>query len=169
MKPVRKTPVPILLFMSVFLLVLLAPPRSGSSSPVPPVPSSKRWIRPDTGERQRAQDLYRLTRREHPRLHWDACLARKAFLRAKQLVIEGRFEHEDPRTGENPAWEMVGRCYGHLVAAGENLAKGVDTPENIHKALMASATHRKNIIDPRFERIGVGCYDSVCVELFAGF
>ena len=169
MNPIRRTATPILLFISAILLVLLVPPRSSSSAPLPPPPSSKRFVRPDTAERQRAQDLYRLTRKEHPRLHWDACLARKAFLRAKQLVIEGRFEHEDPRTGENPAWGMVGRCYGYLLAAGENLAKGVDTPENIHKALMASATHRKNIMDPRFERIGVGCYNEVCVELFAGF
>jgi uncharacterized protein YkwD len=168
----RKIVLPVVLLIT---LVLLGVPMARSSSPLPPYPSSKRTVRPDADERQKALEIYQLTKKEHRNLHWDACLGRKAFLRAKQLVIRGYFEHKDPRTGENPAWEMVSHCFScrspgeNLASAGENLVKGMDTPENIHKALMSSPTHRKNILDPRFERIGVGCYDYICVELFAGF
>jgi uncharacterized protein YkwD len=164
-KQMRKIAAPVLLLL---LIALLAPELARSSSPLPPYPSNKRSVRPDASERQKAQDLYQLTKRENRKLHWDPCLARKAFMRAKQLVTQGYFDHKDPRTGKNPAWELVSHCFPYR-AAGENLAKGIDTPENIHKALMASSTHRKNIMDPRFERIGVACYDYVCVELFAGF
>ena len=148
--------------------VMLAPPLARPSSPLPTYPADRRAIRPDTGERQRAQGLYLLTRGANRNLHWDACLARKASLRAKQLVTQGYFDHRDPATGRNPAWELVTRCFS-CRSAGENLAKGRDTPENIHKALMASSTHRRNIMDPRFQRVGIACYDDVCVELFAGF
>ena len=165
MRLMKRMAVPLLLLTTAALFA----PFVRSSPASPPPPSNRRYIRPDAAERQRAQDLYQLTKKEHRSLHWDECLARKAFLRAKQLSIQGYFEHEDPRTGENPAWQMVRNCYEGLRSAGENLAKGEDTPENIHKALMSSATHRKNIMDPHFERIGVGCFDDVCVELFAGF
>lgn len=168
----RKTILPIIL-PAVLALFWAMPARSSPS--LPPNPPGSRSVRPDAAERQKARDLYILTKNEHRSLYWDACLARKAFLRAKQLVVEGYFDHKDPRTGKNPAWKMVNQCFGYclpgenLVWAGENLAKGMDTPENIHRALMSSATHRKNIMDPHFERIGVGCYDYICVELFAGF
>jgi uncharacterized protein YkwD len=87
---------------------------------------------------------------------------------------EGYFEHEDPKTGKNPVWKVVSLCVrakraGAGAPAGENLAKGIDTPENIHRALMQSPTHRKNILDPRFNHVGVGCCGEICVELFAGF
>ncbi len=135
-------------------------------APLPPYPSNKP-SRPDVSELRRAEDLYMMLRKENRRLHWDQCLARKAFIRAKQLVVYGYFDHEDPRTGKNPAWDLVWRCF-QCAYAGENLAKGMDTPENIHKALMNSPTHRKNIMNPNYDRVGVGCYDYVCVELFAG-
>jgi uncharacterized protein YkwD len=165
-KQMKKIAAPVLFLI---LVMLLAPILARPSFSSPPYPSNKRSIRPDASERQKAQDIYQLTKRENRKLHWDPCLARKSFLRAKQLVIQGYFDHKDPRTGRNPAWEMVRHCYSCPVAAGENLVKGLNTPENIHNALMASSMHRKNIMDPRFERIGVGCYDYVCVELFAGF
>ena len=84
-----------------------------------------------------------------------------------QLVHDGYFDHEDPRTGTNPVWQAIGDCYS-CRWGGENLVKGMEDPENIHEALMESPTHRKNILDPRFNLLGVGCYDYICVELFAG-
>jgi uncharacterized protein YkwD len=131
-------------------------------------PPSTRQIRPDSSELEKASKLYQLVRKENHALRWDQCLARKAFLRAKQLVTSGQFEHEDRKTGKNPVWAQVMQCC-RCRSAGENLAEGMESPENIHKALMKSPTHRKNIVDRRFGKVGVGCYDYVCVELFAGF
>lgn len=140
------------------------------SSTLPPPPSVKRSVRPDSEERQKAFDLYMFARKENRRLVWDRCLAGKAFLRAKELVTHGYFDHEDPATHTNPVWDrLLEGCYGNAVWAGENLVQGVDAAENVHKAFMNSPTHRENILNPRFSRIGVGCYDYVCVELFVGF
>lgn len=160
----RKTAV---FIFAMFLLTVVTPSFVRTSSSFPPPPNSKRAIRPDAAEVRKALKLYELARREHRRLTWDTCLARKAFLRAKQLVIDGYFDHEDPRTGKNPVWLAVQLCYS-CKSAGENLVKGMETPENLHEALMESPLHRKNILDPRFNLVGIGCYDYVCVELFAG-
>ncbi len=137
------------------------------SRPLPPSKAARKTMRPDASEREKAQRLFDLLRKENRALRYNFCLSTKAFLRAKELVKNGYFDHEDPRTGKNPVWPLVRQCFS-CQSAGENLAKGMDTPENIHKALMASPTHRKNIKDRRFTRAGVGCYDNVCVELFAG-
>lgn len=150
------------------LLAALTPSVATSDPSMPPRPSSRPPVRPDASELRRASELYLLARDENRRLRWDQCLAQKAFIRAKQLVVQGYFEHHDPTTGKNPAWDLVRRCFA-CRSAGENLARGMDRPEKVHQALMNSPTHRKNILDPRFQRLGVGCYDYVCVELFAGF
>lgn len=39
---------------------------------------------------------------------------------------------------------------------GENVACGDTHPEVVHRALMASPSHRANILNPAFDRIGVG-------------
>jgi hypothetical protein len=139
---------------------------------LPPPPQGKRSVGPDPSDRERAKGLYDLARKENRALRWDGCLAMKALIRARRMVNQGYFDHEDPKTGKNPVWKTVFQCYSNssrrLKKAGENLAKGIDTPANIHKTFMKSPTHRKNILDRRFNRVGVGCYDYICVELFAG-
>ena len=56
-------------------------------------------------------------------------------------------------------------------AAGENLAYGFKTPEAVVKAWMASEGHRRNIMDPDFNFIGMGYYVNengriYCSQLF---
>ena len=153
--------------LALLFWAVLAPPATPGSK-LPPPPSSKPPVRPDAVEERKAMDLYKLVHIENRRLFWDRCLAGKAFVRAKELVSKGYFQHRDPKTGNNPAWELVRRCYRYR-SAGENLIKGMESPEIIHNALMNSPTHRKNILDSRFRRVGIGCYDYVCVQLFSGF
>ncbi len=158
--------------VTFFLVVLVACVLASSglaqsSRPIPPYPAARKSVRPSVSEREKAQKLFELLKKENGALRWNYCLSTKAFLRAKEMVAKGYFEHEDPRTGTNPVWGSVRQCFP-CRSAGENLAKGMDTPEHIHKALMESPTHRKNIKDRRFTRAGVGCYNDVCVELFAG-
>jgi hypothetical protein len=138
------------------------------SRPLPPPLLAVTPVRPYSHEADKAHDLFRLAHTENRRLEWDQCLAQKAFIRAKNLVASGAFAHKDPRTGKNPAWEMVVQCDRYRYAA-ENLAKGNESAEDIHQALMESPTHRANLISSRYRFLGVGCYDSVCVQLFAGF
>ncbi len=158
----------------LFIWTLTSASFAQSSRPLPVFPQSRQSARPE--EAERAKKIYQLVRKENRALIWNDCLATKATTRARQLVTERYFEHEDPKTGKNPVWGTVSQCFSKTerlskIPAGENLARGIDptaTPADIHKALMESPTHRKNILDRRFNRVGVGCYDRVCVELFAG-
>lgn len=152
----------------LFLCALLVPTFRVRSGPLPPYPFSRSSKQMDGSElRNKALKLFEYSRRENPRLSWNACLARKANQRARQLVERGYFDHKDPLTGQNPAWNMVVECQ-RFRFAGENLAKGSEPAETIHGAWMKSPTHKRNILDPRYSVLGVGCYSDVCVELFAG-
>jgi hypothetical protein len=140
----------------------------GHSGSLPPYPLMETRVTPSSSEQEKARGLFRLAHRENRRLEWDECLSRKAFRRAKAMVEEGAFAHKDPKTGKNPAWPMVSQC-DRFRYAGENLAQGQEPAEVIHRALMESPTHRANVISSKYRFLGVGCYDQVCVELFAGF
>ncbi|GLI35182.1 CAP domain-containing protein [Desulforhabdus amnigena] len=115
-----------------------------------------------------ARRLFELVHRENRGLRWNECLSQKAYERAKYLVKNKRFSHKDPRTGKNPAWDMLKSCCNFRYA-GENLVRGDLPAESLHEALMESPSHRKNIMDPNFDLLGIGCYGDICVQLFAGF
>lgn len=151
-----------------FLLFWLGCPFVGSCGTLPPYPLMNTRVQPSAHEQEKALALFLLAQKENHRLEWDACLARKAFMRAKEMVKDGYFAHGDPKTGENPAWEKVAQCNGYQYAA-ENLVKGYESAERFHRTLMQSLTHRANVVNPRHGFLGVGCYEYVCVQLFAGF
>lgn len=162
--------------LSLLIASFLAPDWScfaQQARPLPIYPQGKLAV-PLASENERAYKLYELARRENPLLRWDGCLATQAFMRAKRMAADHYFNHKDPKTGKNPVWNLVRLCVpaghaGFRAHAAENLAKGIDTPENIHRALMESPAHRKNILDRHFNHIGVGCSDDICVELFTGY
>lgn len=138
------------------------------SSSLPPNPIHKKRVKPVTDDEGKARRLFELSRRENRRLRWNTCLSEQAYYRARKLVIDKQFDHRDPVTGDNPAWELMRSC-GRWFGAAENLAKGSEPAETIHHELMQSPTHRRNILDPQYNQLGVGCYDYICVELFADF
>lgn len=118
---------------------------------------------------QKARNLFMLAKQENQKLTWDTCLAKKAQQRAALMVTKGTFDHRDPATGKNPAWDLVKACH-KASSAGENLSKGdAQSSRSIHAAFMESSSHRKNILDTRFTLLGIGCHENICVELFAGF
>jgi uncharacterized protein YkwD len=41
-------------------------------------------------------------------------------------------------------------------AAGENIAKGQQTPESVMRAWMNSSGHKANILSSKYDQIGVG-------------
>ena len=100
------------------------------------------------------------------KLSWDDCLAQKAFIRAKDMVDQGYFSHTNPATQEYPAWNLIKEC-SDFKKAGENLAKNFTSGQTAQAALMASPTHRKNILDSDFGKMGTACYQNVCVEFFS--
>lgn len=113
---------------------------------------------------EKASELFHLALQENDRLKWDECLAMKAFERAKWIYEMGDFS--DERIGK--PWDSIRSCFNCRNAA-QNLARGKESAEKIHKAWKKSDSTRKNLSDIRFSLIGVGCYETICVELFAGF
>jgi uncharacterized protein YkwD len=142
-----------------------AAPRS-----LPPYPREKNTAEAATASRlqEKARRLFDLAHNENSGLNWDECLGQRAAERARKMFVGNYFDHQDPKTGKKPAWDLVSSCH-RCRYAGENLTRGHDRPEAVHQALMDSPTHRKNILSARFTRLGVGCYENICVQLFAGF
>lgn len=141
-------------------------PEAVRAPSMPPPPIRKTVEAPD----EKARRLFQLAREENLKLKWDECLASKALERARSLHEKGAFEHKDPRSGRNPAFDMVKSCDRSAAHAGENLSRGMAmTSRAIHQELMASSTHRENIQNRKFSKMGVGCYETICVELFVGF
>lgn len=94
-----------------------------------------------------------------PALVLDAGLTNIARIRSHQLIDQGYFGHIDPY-GYTMYSELLA-YFGYGYAwAGENLAMNNwdlgQSPDRALEALMASATHRANILDGDFSRIGVG-------------
>jgi uncharacterized protein YkwD len=87
-------------------------------------------------------------------------LARAAQAHARALALAGDFQHEWPDGRPFGSWIRsyypLG-SYGYW-SSGENLlwtAGGLTTPDAI-RMWLASPTHRRNMLDPRWREIGVG-------------
>lgn len=82
----------------------------------------------------------------------DANVAKAATVRAGE--IQTRFEHVRPDgSGFVTALKEQGVTYK---GAGENIAWGQRTPQEVVTAWMNSAGHRANIMNPNYVKIGVG-------------
>jgi uncharacterized protein YkwD len=78
-----------------------------------------------------------------------------AVIKAHDMFVRQYFAHESP-TGKNSADLVSGVGYEHLVV-GENLALGIFSDEKeLVDAWMASPGHRANILNSRYEEIGIG-------------
>ena len=95
------------------------------------------------------------------------CLHNAAMIKAKDIVDNDYWGHKNPTTGKNESWGYIDDLCGGYVFAGENLTKEYYNPDKAHKTLMESPGHRANIVNKNFNKIGVGCYKDVCVELFS--
>lgn len=76
-----------------------------------------------------------------------------ANLKAQDMIDKQYFSHNTP-AGKKP-WEWIDRSIYNYTNAGENLAMDFSSAESVHFALMQSPTHKKNILNPKYEDIGV--------------
>ncbi|PWB45127.1 MAG: hypothetical protein C3F10_07965 [Dehalococcoidia bacterium] len=92
-----------------------------------------------------------------PALEWDTTLEDVAYARARNLVVNGYFDHYAP-DGESAFSELAARGVSYGLA-GENLARNnYPEPRTVAAAfdgLMASPGHRANILEERFSRVAV--------------
>ena len=101
-----------------------------------------------------------------PALTADSELARVALVKAKDMQQNNYFDHESPTHGS--PFEMMQAFGITYSSAGENIAKGQRSPEEVVKAWLNSPGHRANILSRNFTRIGVGFYEGHWVQLFTG-
>lgn len=84
----------------------------------------------------------------------DLELSRVAREKSHDMAVNGYFSHNSPTYGS--PFDMM-KSYGITYnTAGENIAKGQKTPQEVVNAWMNSEGHRENIMNPKFTKIGVG-------------
>lgn len=77
-----------------------------------------------------------------------------ARAKSKDMMDKGYFDHNSPTYGS--PFDMMKQFGIEYTTAGENIAKGQQSPEDVMNAWMNSDGHRKNILNPDFTEIGVG-------------
>lgn len=80
-------------------------------------------------------------------------LVEAAQKKANDMVLKGYFAHTSPE-GLTP-WHWFKEVKYNYVYAGENLAVNFTESVDVHKAWIASPTHKQNILDQRFTEIGI--------------
>ncbi|WP_239615628.1 CAP domain-containing protein [Cohnella mopanensis] len=84
----------------------------------------------------------------------DSSLNRSARAKSQDMAANNYFSHDSPTYGD--PFAMM-RSFGvQYQSAGENIAMGQPTPEEVVKSWMNSEGHRKNILNGSFTHLGVG-------------
>lgn len=84
----------------------------------------------------------------------DSNLNRSARAKSEDMAANNYFSHQSPTFGD--PFAMM-RNFGVLYqTAGENIAKGQPTPQEVVTAWMNSPGHRENILNGSYTHLGVG-------------
>jgi uncharacterized protein YkwD len=89
-----------------------------------------------------------------PPLKMDPVLRCSARLHSLDMFQRGFFAHENP-DGLDPNERMIAAGFKGMMS-GENIAMGQTSPETVMMAWMDSDGHCSNIMQPKFELIGIG-------------
>lgn len=115
----------------------------------------------DNGEQSFAMQVIDLVNQERAKeglaaLAYDVEIEQAALVRAKETEISFSHTRPDGRTFSTALTE-AGEVFR---GAGENIAYGQKTPEQVMEGWMNSPGHRANIMNPNYTKIGVGYYQS---------
>lgn len=105
------------------------------------------------------REVIRLTNAERQNrglapLQIDEEVSKVARIKSQDMRDRGYFSHQSPTYGS--PFDML-RNYGvSYRAAGENIAAGQRTPQQVVQAWMNSQGHRQNILNSNYTHIGVG-------------
>ena len=124
-----------------------------------------------------ANGIITLTNQERNRngagaLYENDTLNQAANRKLQDMFNKNYWDHTGP-SGET-AWDFITSENYQYEVAGENLARGFKNPTDVVRAWMASPTHRKNLLNDRFQEIGLavgsgkihGVTTTVIVQLF---
>jgi uncharacterized protein YkwD len=95
------------------------------------------------------------SRRGLPPLHLSADLARLAREHSAEMAASGNLIHDS--AGGKPLHDRLTGASLSFTADAENIAR-IDhcDPARLHRSFMGSPSHRGNILDPRFDEVGIG-------------
>jgi len=130
---------------------------------------------PVQGLTQDEQTMFNLVNQERAKagvapLKIDLQLVKLARMKSQDMVDKGYFSHTSPTYGS--PFDMM-KAYGVSYSyAGENIA-GASSVQAAHTNLMNSPSHRENILNPHYTRIGIGIisgspYGKIFTQMFAG-
>lgn len=134
-------------------------PNQGEQQPAPQAPEQQEKPAEQGELSQFEQEVIELTNVERSNhglapLEADVELSNVARDKSKDMQSRNYFDHTSPTYGS--PFDMM-RSYGiSYQAAGENIARGQQTPEEVVNAWMNSQGHRENILNGDFTHIGVG-------------
>jgi len=84
--------------------------------------------------------------------NWE--LSRVAWFKSQDMIDKKYFDHTSPTYGS--PFTMMKNFGIKYTAAGENIAYGQKTPQEVVNAWMNSPGHRANILNTNYTQIGVG-------------
>ena len=84
--------------------------------------------------------------------NWELC--RVARYKSADMANKGYFSHTSPTYGS--PFKMMESFGIRFSSAGENIAYGQRTPQEVMNGWMNSPGHRSNILSPSYTQIGVG-------------
>lgn len=92
-----------------------------------------------------------------PALSYAASCFAMAQEQSEDMASRNYFDHQRPASGNRPAEDFAHRAarFGLERGVGENIAMAKNAAQAM-KLWMNSPGHRKNILNPRFHRLGVG-------------
>lgn len=128
-------------------------------APMPVSPAKQQTTRGTAGINKLALQVVDLTNKERrknglPALTTDVSLSNVAQTKTNDMNRKKYFSHTSPTYGS--PFDMM-RDFGVTYqTAGENIAMGQITAQQVVTSWMNSEGHRKNILNPHFTRIGVG-------------
>ena len=121
-----------------------------------PTPTTKQATGNISEYARQVVDLTNVERRKNglAALQIDTQLSQVALTKSQDMQKNGYFSHTSPTYGS--PFDMM-RDFGvSYRTAGENIAQGQRTPQEVVNAWMNSAGHRQNILNGNFTHIGVG-------------
>lgn len=99
-------------------------------------------------------------------LSMDNNLSKMAMVKAQDMYNNNYFSHTSPTYGS--PFDMMRDFQITYNAAGENIAKGQQTPTRVMNDWMNSPGHRANILSRSFTKIGIAYFKGAWVQEFIG-
>lgn len=99
-------------------------------------------------------------------LSMDDKLSNMAMVKAQDMIQNNYFDHNSPTYGS--PFDMMRQFQITYRSAGENIAKGQSSPEQVMNDWMNSPGHRANILNSSFTKLGCAYYNGAWVQEFIG-